>query len=70
MSEDLKDERECADAGLRLCFVHVRLADVERTRKWIEIKANTLDDAVKTAEAMPDVEVCFEASFVPGGVVT
>lgn len=67
MSDELKDER---DAVLRLCFVHVRLADVERTHKWIEIKAKTLDDAIKAAEAMPDVEVCFEASFIRGGVVT
>lgn len=50
--------------------VNVRLADVDRTREWRTVEAETLSDAIKVAEQMPDVEVCLEASFVPGGVVT
>ena len=52
------------------CYVNVRLADVERTREWREVEAETLSDAIKVAEAMPDVEVCVEASITHGGVVT
>jgi hypothetical protein len=52
------------------CYVSVRLNDVERTREWREVEAETLDAAIKVAEQMPDVEVCTEASMVPGGVVT
>lgn len=58
--------------------VLVRLADVDRTTDWREIdvpdgKPNdieTLNKAIKLAEKMPDVEICLEASFVAGGVVT
>lgn len=50
--------------------VRVRLADVDRTLEWREVEAETLEAAVKVAEQMPDVEVCLEASIVPGGVVT
>lgn len=51
-------------------YVRVRLADADRTLEWREVKADTLDAAVKVAEQMEDVEVCLEASVVPGGVVT
>lgn len=61
-------EREWA--GSKKCYVHVRLADVERTLEWREVEAETLEAAIKVAEAMPDVEVCLEASITPGGVVT
>ncbi len=50
-------------------YVHVRLADIERTLEWRQVEAETLSEAIKVAEKMPDVEVCFEASLVPGGVV-
>jgi hypothetical protein len=50
--------------------VHVRLADTERTLEWRQVEAETLSDAIKVAEKMPDVEVCLEASVIPGGVVT
>lgn len=53
-----------------VCYVHVRLADVERSLVWREVQANSLDAAIKVAEQMEDVEVCLEASVVPGGVVT
>ena len=52
------------------CYVNVRLADAERTREWREVEAETLDAAIKVAEQMPDVEVCLEASWIAGGVVT
>jgi len=52
------------------CYVKVRLADVERTIEWREVEAETLSDAIKVAEQMPDVEVWLEASVIPGGVVT
>jgi len=55
---------------LKVIYVHVRLADEERTKTWRSFKAETLESAVKIAEQMPDVEVCLEASFVPGGVET
>lgn len=51
-------------------YVRVRLADVDRTLEWREVKAETLSEAIKIAEQMEDVEVCLEASVVPGGVVT
>ena len=51
-------------------YVRVRLADAERTLEWREIKAETLRAGIKIAEQMDDVEVCLEASFIPGGVVT
>lgn len=51
-------------------YVSVRLSDVNRTREWRTVEAETLSDAIKVAEQMPDVEVCLDASFVPGGVVT
>lgn len=59
-------------SGLPVLNLHVRvrLADVDRTLEWRTVKARSLDEAVKLAEAMEDVEVCFEASFIPGGVVT
>lgn len=50
--------------------VRVRLADVDRTVEWRSFKAESLDSAIKIAEQMPDVEVCLEASVIPGGVVT
>ena len=52
------------------CYVHVRLADVDRTLEWREVEAESLSEAIKVAEQMEDVEVCLEASVVPGGVVT
>lgn len=52
------------------CYVSVRLNDVERTREWREVEAESLDAAIKIAEQMPDVEVCLEASVTPGGEVT
>lgn len=52
------------------CYVHVRLADADRTRQWREVEAETLSDAIKVAERMDDVEVCIEASLIPGGVAT
>jgi hypothetical protein len=56
-------------------YVRVRLADIDRTLEWREVEveamdAASLDAAIKVAEQMPDVEVCLEASFFPGGVVT
>jgi len=50
--------------------VHVRLADTGRSLEWREVEALTLSEAIKVAEAMPDMEVCLEASVIPGGVVT
>lgn len=50
--------------------VHVRLSDDERTLEWRQVVAETLDGAIKVAEQMPDVEVCLEASVLPGGVPT
>ena len=50
--------------------VHVRLSDTDRSLEWRKVKAGSLSEAVKIAEQMPDVEVCLEASLVPGGVVT
>lgn len=52
------------------CFVKVRLSDVDMTLEWREVEAPTLGDAIKVAERMPDVQVCVEASLVPGGVPT
>lgn len=52
------------------CYVHVRLANAERTREWRKVQAETLDAAIKVAEQMEDVEVCLEASITPGGVET
>ena len=54
----------------KVVYVHVRLADEQRTKTWRSFKAETLESAVKIAEQMPDVEVCLEVSFVPGGVET
>ena len=51
-------------------YVHVRLADVDRTLEWREVAARDLDEAINVANRMPDVEVCLEASVFPGGVVT
>lgn len=56
--------------GVMKIHVHVRLADTERTLEWRQVEAETLSDAIKVAEKMPDVEVCLEASVIPGGVVT
>lgn len=52
------------------CYVKVRLADVDRTLEWREVEAESLSESIKIAEQMSDVEVCLEASLVPGGVVT
>lgn len=51
-------------------YVRVRRTDAKRTLEWVSVKADTLDEAIKVAEQMPDVEVCLEASFIPGGVIT
>lgn len=51
-------------------YVRVRLADVDRTIEWRDVDAETLIEGIKIAEQMEDVEVCLEASFIPGGVVT
>ncbi len=52
------------------CYVRVRLNDVDRTVEWREVEAEDLEQGVKVVEQMEDVEVCLEASVVPGGVVT
>lgn len=51
-------------------YVRVRLSDEERTIEWREAEAETLSEGIKIVEEMPDVEVCLEASFIPGGVLT
>ena len=51
-------------------YVRVRLSDVERTIEWRDVEAETLGEGIKLVEQMPDVEVCLEASFIPGGVLT
>jgi hypothetical protein len=51
-------------------YVRVRLADTERTLEWREVEADSLEAAIKVAERMDDVEVCLEASVIPGGVPT
>ena len=51
-------------------YVRTRLADEERTVEWRPVLAHDIEEAIKVAEKMPDVEVCLEASIIPGGVVT
>jgi hypothetical protein len=43
-------------------YVRVRLADVNRTVEWRAVEASNLDEAIKVAERMPDVEVALEAT--------
>ena len=38
--------------------------------EWRQVEAPTLREAISVAERMPDVQVCVEASLVPGGVPT
>lgn len=38
--------------------------------EWRQVEAPTLGAAMDVAKRMPDVVLCLEASFVPGGVVT
>ena len=54
----------------RKLYVRVRLANAARTLEWREVEAETLDAAIKVAEQMEDVEVCLEASEIPGGMAT
>lgn len=54
----------------RKLYVRVRLANAERTLQWREVEAESLDSAIKVAEQMEDVEVCLEASEIPGGMAT
>lgn len=54
----------------RKLYVRVRLANAERTLQWREVEAESLDAAIKVAEQMEDVEVCLEASEIPGGMAT
>jgi len=57
-----------------ICHVNVRLKNddpkAEWRHEWREVQAPTLSEAIKVAEQMDDVEVCLEASVVPGGVAT
>lgn len=64
------DLRAMGGTGGMICYVKVRLADADRTLEWREVQAKSLDEAIKVAEQMEDVEVALEASVVPGGVVT
>jgi hypothetical protein len=56
------------------CHVNVRLKSddpkAEWRHEWRQVEAPTLGEAVAVANRMPDVAMCLEASFVPGGVVT
>jgi hypothetical protein len=55
----------------RTAYVNVRLNDVSRKIEWREIDAvESLEEAIKVAESQDDVEVVFEASWIPGGCVT
>lgn len=54
----------------RTAYVRVRLADIDRTLEWREVKAESLQQAVKIVEQQDDVEVVLESSWIPGGVVT
>jgi hypothetical protein len=38
--------------------------------EWRQISAGTLEAAVDKALAMPDVKQVYEASWIPGGVLT
>ena len=60
----------CVPLDRKIVYVRVRLSDVERTVEWREVEAETLGEGIKLVEQMPDVEVCLEASFIPGGVLT
>ena len=48
--------------------VHVKLRSNQF--EWRIVQAESLSAAIKLAAAMPDVAWCYEASFIPGGVVT
>jgi len=56
------------------CFVNVRLKNddpkAEMRHEWRQVEAPTLREAMATAERMPDVEMCLEASIIPGGMET
>lgn len=49
---------------------HVKVLLKNGKHEWREVEAPTLREAVTVAERMPDVEMCREASTVPGGVAT
>lgn len=55
------------------CHVNVRLKSddpkSEWRHEWRQVEAPTLREAVEIAKKMPDVAMCLEASFIPGGVV-
>jgi hypothetical protein len=55
---------------LRRVHVNVRLKGIPWRTEWRQVQARDLSHAVKLAEEMPDVQQCYEASLVPGGVVT
>ena len=56
------------------CFVNVRLKNddpkAEMRHEWRQVEAPTLREAMATAERMPDVVMCLEASINPGGMET
>ncbi len=47
-----------------------RMNAFRRQIPFLKVKAETLSAGIKLVEQMDDVEVCLEASFIPGGVLT
>lgn len=62
------------------CHVNVRLKNDDPKAQWrhewrqVEVEQvqgmAALNAAIEAAEKMPDVAICLEASFIPGGAVT
>lgn len=65
----IEQDRHSAEATQEI-YVHVRLADAERTLVWRTVRAANIKDGIKMAQAMQDVESVLEGSNIPGGVLT
>jgi hypothetical protein len=55
-------------------YVNVRLHGRRPNGDWIiewrRLSCHSLDEAIRIAESHPEVKQCYEASWIPGGVVT
>lgn len=61
-------EMQSSKKKLRTIHVNVKLQCGET--EWRQVKARDLSDAIKVAQKLPLVVWVYEASYIPGGLVT
>lgn len=68
LGTDICDVLEGLEEWTKDVYVRARLTD--GTSHWMTVRAESLEEGIKFAEALDYIDAVLEASFVPGGVVT